>query len=189
MTTVHGWAGWRAALLVVVVMATAGVAHGQGRPPGGAGRRADGERVSERVMGARPAMDRLAQAVQRRLGLSDEQARQLRDATGRFATERERLFRQERVLRRDLRAELARGSAAQQDRVGKMLDDMWDLQRRRVELVGAEQKDLARFLTPVQRAEFLALQERAMRAAQQFRAQREAGQAGPPRGAPGEPLR
>jgi hypothetical protein len=44
-----------------------------------------------------------------------------------------------------------------------------------VELVGQEQKELANFMTPVQRAEFLGMQERAFRAAQQLRQRREQG--------------
>ncbi len=145
------------------------------------------DRVSERVMGARPSMDRLAEAVKRRLGLNEDQARRLRDATARYATERQQLFRRERALRRDMRDELARGGAAQQERVGRMLDSLLGIQRSRMELVSAEQRDLARFLTPIQRAEFLAMQERAFRAAQQMRMQRE-GRAGEP-GARGNPRR
>jgi hypothetical protein len=161
----------RRALLGALFIAGAATSRAQAQEPAGDSSR---ERVSERVMGARPSVDRLAEAVQRRLGLNDEQARRLRDATGRYATQRHQLMRQERTLRRDLREELARGTAAQQERVGRMLDDLLGLQRSRADLVAAEQRDLARFLTPVQRAEFLALQERAFRAAQQMRLQREA---------------
>ena len=131
------------------------------------------DRVSERVMGARPMVDRLAETVERRLRLSPDQGAKLRDATARYAAERQQLFRQERALRRDLREELARGEAARQDRVGNMLDRLLGLQRQRADLVSAEQRTLAGFLTPVQRAEFLALQERAFRAAQQMRQERE----------------
>jgi hypothetical protein len=56
------------------------------------------------------------------------------------------------------------------------LDDLLALQRQRLELVGAEQQELSRFLTPVQRARFLALQERALRAAQRARMQRDTGE-------------
>ena len=131
------------------------------------------DRVSERVAGARPMMDRLSEMVQRKLRLSDDQARQLRDATGQFATQRHQLLRQERTLRRELRDELARGETARQDRVAALLDNLLGLQRQRADLVSAEQRALSRFMTPVQRAEFLAMQERAFRAAQQMRQQRE----------------
>jgi hypothetical protein len=131
------------------------------------------DRVSERVAGARSMVDRLSEMVQRKLRLSDDQARQLREATGQFATQRQQLFRQERTFRRELRDELARGETARQDRVAALLDNLLGLQRQRADLVSAEQRTLSRFLTPVQRAEFLAMQERAFRAAQQLRQQRE----------------
>lgn len=131
------------------------------------------DRVSERVVGARPMMDRMSEMVQRKLRLTDDQARQLRDATGQFATQRQQLLRQERSLRRELRDELARGETARQDRVAALLDNLLGLQRQRADLVSAEQRTLSRFMTPVQRAEFLAMQERAFRAAQQLRQQRE----------------
>lgn len=156
------------AALAAALAGTTAVAHGQEQPR---------ERVSERAVGARPAAERLAQAVQERLGLTAEQSRRLRDATARFAGERQRLLRQERSLRRDLREELGKREDAQQERVGRMLDSLLGLHQQRAELVSAEQRALAEFMTPVQRAEFLALQERAFRAAQQVRSQHE-GRAG-----------
>ena len=131
------------------------------------------DRVSERVMGARPMVDKLAEMVERRLRLSPDQGAKLRDATARYASERQQLFRQERALRRDLREELARGETVRQDRVASMLDRLLGLQRQRADLVSAEQRTLSTFLSPVQRAEFLAMQERAFRAAQQMRQERE----------------
>lgn len=127
--------------------------------------------------GARPgaprqAMQRLAQVVQRRLGLTDEQAAQLRQATGRFAAQRQQLMVRERATRRALRAATERGDSADQDAVARQLDELLQIQQRRVQIVADEQRDLARFLTPLQRAQFLALQERAFRAAQQVRQQR-----------------
>lgn len=164
---------WKSLLAVLAIGVATAPAAGAQIPA------ADTQRVSERVMGARPSMERMAEAVKRRLGLTDDQARRLRDATASYAAQRQQLFRQERTLRRELRDELARGDAAQQEKVGRMLDDLLGLQRSRADLVAAEQRDLSRFLTPVQRAEFMALQERAFRAAQQMRAQRE-GRTGAP---------
>ena len=123
---------------------------------------------------ARPALERLAAAVQRQLGLSDEQARQLRESTRSFAQQRDQLMRQERATRLELRANVMRGDSADQARIGQLLDQLVAHQRRRVDLVAGEQRELARFLTPLQRAQFLAMQERALRTAQQLRAQRNA---------------
>ena len=121
---------------------------------------------------ARPAMERLANAVARRLNLDADQAQRLQTTTRRFATDREQLMRQERQARQALRAQLAAGQAADQQAVGRQLDDLLRLQQRRVQLLSDEQRELAGFLSPVQRAEFLGMQERAFRAAQQIRQQR-----------------
>ncbi|MDF1503705.1 hypothetical protein [Roseisolibacter sp. H3M3-2] len=152
------------------------------------------DRVSERVLGERPSAERMLRAVQERLGLSEAQTRRLGETTGQFATQRQQLFRRERTLRRDLREQLSRGQSADQARVGQLLDELLGMQRRRADMVVAEQRALADFLTPVQRAEFMALQERAFRAAQQMREQREGrgddeeggrgGPGGPPGGGP-----
>jgi Spy/CpxP family protein refolding chaperone len=120
----------------------------------------------------RPGVERVAAAVQRHLGLTDEQAARLRVATRRFAAERDRLNREERAARIELRAAVAGRDSVNQQRVAQLLDELLRIRRRRVETLAAEQQELARFLTPVQRARFLALQERAMRAAQQARARR-----------------
>ncbi len=116
---------------------------------------------------------RLAQVVQQRLRLNGEQMSRLRETTDRFATQRQTLIAQERDARRGLRAALALApDSTNQAEVGRRLDDLVRLQQRRASLLGDEQRELARFLTPRQRADFLALQERALRAAQQLRQRR-----------------
>ena len=131
----------------------------------------------------RPTMERLATVVARRLQLTGDQAQRLQTTTRRFAAQREQLLAQERTARRTLRAQLAAGDSADQQLVGRQLDELLRLQQRRVQLVSDEQHELASFLNPVQRAEFLGMQERAFRAAQQIRQQRarEASARGGPR--------
>lgn len=125
------------------------------------------------VRPGRAAVERLAAAVQRQLGLTTEQATRLRASTREFAAERDRLNRDERVVRLELRAAVMAGDSTNQPRIARLLDDLVRVQRRRVDLLANEQTELASFLTPLQRARFLALQERALRAAQQARARRE----------------
>jgi hypothetical protein len=60
------------------------------------------------------------------------------------------------------------GNQANQQHVSALLDDALRLQKQRIALVEAEQKDLARFLTPVQRAGYLALQAQVRRRAQEL---------------------
>jgi Spy/CpxP family protein refolding chaperone len=118
-------------------------------------------------------MERLALAIQRGLQLDDAQAARLREVSARNAARRQVLHAEERASRRTLREELQRGESADQARVAASLDALFAAQRRRVALVEEEQRELATFLTPVQRARFLALQERALRAAQRARLGRE----------------
>lgn len=165
----------RAALLAVLTLGALGRAVAQ--PPNG--RQPGAEDVPDRrgAPGGRPGLERLARAIQQNLRLDDAQAAQLRSVSGRYAGRRQALVAQEREARRALRQELRQGDDADQARVGRALTALLDAQRRRVALLGDEQRDLSAFLTPVQRARFLALQERALRAAQRARLQREAADA------------
>ena len=52
--------------------------------------------------------------------------------------------------------------------MSSLLDDALRFQKQRIALVEAEQKDLARFLTPVQRAGYLALQAQVRGRAQEL---------------------
>ena len=125
--------------------------------------------------GDRAGVARLAAIVQRKLRLTDDQASRLQTTTRRFASDREQLLAQERTARRALRAQIAAGDGADQTALGRQLDELLRLQQKRVQIVADEQRELAAFLTPMQRAEFLGMQERAFRAAQQIRQQRGGG--------------
>ena len=148
-----------------LALATALVLSAEAQPP-------NRPRANMPAGGGRAPLQQLAAIVQRRLGLNDEQAAKLRQTTGRFAVQRQELLRQEREARRALRLEMERGDSANQPEVARRLDALLQVQKQRVELMAGEQRDLAGFLTPVQRAQFLAMQERAFRAAQQLQQQK-----------------
>jgi len=57
-----------------------------------------------------------------------------------------------------LRAELLAGDAANQQKVATYLDQMLRFQRRRIDIQENEQRELGKFLTPVQRAKYFGLQ-------------------------------
>lgn len=57
----------------------------------------------------------------------------------------------------------------------QLLDDMLRLQRQRFVLHEDEQRELALFLTPVQRAKYFGLQEQMRRRMEEMRTQRETG--------------
>lgn len=109
-----------------------------------------------------------ARVAQRRLGLTDAQLTQLAQSNARFAPQQNQLVMQERETRRQLRQEMTAGNQANQQHVSALLDDAVRLQKQRIALVEAEQKDLARFLTPVQRAGYLSLQAQVRRRAQEL---------------------
>ena len=83
-----------------------------------------------------------------------------------------------------LRRELVDEATANQATVSAQVDRMLGIQRQRLELVEAEQKDLAKFLTPVQRAKFLALQNQMRERVEEMRQRPGAGR-GAGRGRPG----
>ena len=164
----------RAAALAIAVLggARAGRAQSTGSPPDSAG--------------LRPGIERLSAVVQQRLQLTDDQTARLRETSQRYADQRQALLRDERDARRTVRDEVSRGGAADQTRVQGALDRLYAIQQRRSELAASEQRELAGFLTPTQRAQYAGLQERAFRAAQAIRQQRAAAGGGPAVG--GQPL-
>ncbi len=128
---------------------------------------------------------RMAQIVKTQLGLSDRQVRQLLLATRRFEGPRAALFAREREVRNALRDEIESRDTTRQQQVATLLDQMLQLQRERLDLIEAEQKELATFLTPVQRARYFGMEEQIRRRVMELRdQQRPGGMApdGPPGG-------
>lgn len=102
---------------------------------------------------------RVQEIVQRELRLSPDQARRLAVARREFEGQRLPLLQRERQLRRALRGELQAGDSADGKRVDAYLHELLQLQRQRLDVTEREQRALAEFLTPMQRARYLALQE------------------------------
>ena len=102
---------------------------------------------------------RMDQLIRRRLGLTDAQAQRLAATTRRFEERRVALFGQERDARAALREHLESGDSTRGPQVAALLDRLLQVQRARLDLVEQEQRELAAFLTPIQRAQFLGLEE------------------------------
>ena len=120
----------------------------------------------------RPALEqqfreRVTKLAQQRIGLSDEQMTQLGQSNARFAPQLSRVAAQERETRRQLRMEMTAPTPNQQH-VSQLLGQALQLQKQRIAIVEEEQKDLARFMTPVQRARYIALQQQFRRRAQEL---------------------
>lgn len=102
--------------------------------------------------------ERTARLTKQRLGLTDAQLDKLEKTNARFAPQLRQLGVQERDIRQQLRQEMMAGNSANQQRVSDLLDGAIRIQKQRIGIVEAEQKELAGFLTPVQRARYIALQ-------------------------------
>lgn len=128
---------------------------------------------------------RMAAVVQQRLGLNADQMRRLGEVNRDMEGQRQLLNQQERDLRVGLRAEVMRGDSANQERVARLVDQLIDVQRRRIDLVSREQRALAAFMTPRQRAQYLAIQDQLRRRMEDMRGRPRRG--GPPRRADAPP--
>ena len=112
-----------------------------------------------------------ARAVRERVGLSDEQMRRLAPLTQQHERQRRALQQEERRTRVALQAEL-RSERPDTATVARLLDALLAVQRRRLQTIEAEHRDLASVMTPVQRARYLALQEQVRRRVEQMRQSR-----------------
>ena len=143
-------------------------------PAQGSQRRQDG------VIEGRPRRQqleaRLRQGLWRitknRVGLTDDQMGKLAQATRPFDVQRRQLAVEEREQRVALRREILAGTGANQSRIAASLDRVLDVQRRRAQLQIDEQRALAAFMTPMQRAKYAALQEQLRRRAENLRQRR-----------------
>ena len=125
--------------------------------------RAGGTGVDDRLRAENRLRTSLAQAVRRRLNLTDEQTARLVDVNRRFSEERTTVTRQELRIRRDLRRSIAGGDTAQSAATAQLLDDLLAVQRKRLDLQQKEQAALSEFLTPEQRARYIGMMEQLRR--------------------------
>jgi len=146
--------------------------RGQQQTPGG--RALDGRPMERRVQQA------IAQTVRRQLNLDDEKMRQLERTTTKFENDRRTLLREERDARQTLRGAIEDSTATDQTRIEQAMAKMIQIQRKRVDMLEAEQKDLATFLTPRQRAQYFALRERITRRLMELEQSGPGRRGGPP---------
>jgi hypothetical protein len=122
--------------------------------------------------------ERFAQRVQQDLGLTPDQAAKLRATQERFGERRRTLMRQQVDRRRAMDGQMQPGIAANADSVKKLMDG---LQAGRMEMVRIEQeedRDMAGYLTPVQRARYQQMREHLMQRLNEMRQQRREGRGG-----------
>ena len=152
----------------------------QGGPPASGVRSVIAERPSQPprlIPEKRAAMERQLKArinnvIRERLALNDEQFGKLQDVASHIEDDRRTLRNDELTTRFALRQELLAGDRVNESRVGELLDKLPKFDRRRVDLIEQEQRELSKFLTPSQRARYFALQDELRRNMQEMQRRR-----------------
>lgn len=168
--------GLFSALLVVSPLS---VSDAQGARQGGGGERQGAGRVNRQQLEQR-FRQRLAILLKTQLGLTDEGMRQLSEVNQRFDMQRRDMNRREMMTRRALREEVLKHDSADAGRIEQLLSDQFKIERERIDLTEAEQRELSKFLTPVQRARYLGVQEQLRREMDQLRGRGREGLGDPP---------
>ena len=145
-----------------------------------AGVAAPAEAQAQDTVPARPRLEelrrrvreRFAQRIQQDLRLSPDQVQRLRTTLGTYAGRRRDLEVRQRDLRQALGGELRPGVAARPDSVARLTDELLDARVRYAESFREEQRELARYLDPVQRAKLMLLRERLTNRVREFRRRR-----------------
>ena len=153
-----------------------------GRPPGGAQRGAPGMNDPRRVEMERRLQERIEERVRQELNPTDEQFTRLRDVASKMEGERRALRNEEMTTRFALRQELLAGDKADESKVAEFLERMPRYERRRLDLMEREQRELAKFLTPSQRARYIGLQDELRRGMQDVQRRRMGNDSGGPQG-------
>lgn len=122
---------------------------------------------------------RVAEITRKRLQLDDAQMAKLGAVNTKYAPQLGKLATDERTTRQQLRQQLV-SATPDESVVSGLLDNVLRIQRQRIGLMESEQKDLAEFLTPVQRAKYMGLQAQIRKRVEQLRGMggRQRGRAG-----------
>jgi hypothetical protein len=129
---------------------------------------------------------RFAQRVQQDLGLTADQGAKLRGTQERFGERRRALMRQQLERRRAMDGQMQPGVAANADSVKKLMDGIQAGRGEMLKLEQDEDREMAGYLTPVQRARYQQMREHLMQRANEMRQERRArGQGGGGRMGPG----
>jgi len=121
----------------------------------------------------RRVRQRLSERIQQELKLRPDQMGRLRATVGDYAGRRREIQARQRELRQALAEQLRPGIAAIPDSVGRITDELMTLRVNYAESFRAEQRDMAKYLDPVQRAKLMLLRDRLLNRAQEFRRRRQ----------------
>jgi periplasmic protein CpxP/Spy len=113
----------------------------------------------QRAMMERRVEARVNEVMRTRLNLNDEQFKQLQSLSVRMERERRQLRRDEMAAGAELRQQLLNTATPNETRIAELLEQLPRLERRRIDMLEMEQRELAKFLAPSQRARYLAWQD------------------------------
>ncbi|HKV74823.1 MAG TPA: Spy/CpxP family protein refolding chaperone [Gemmatimonadales bacterium] len=116
--------------------------------------------------------DRFGAQVKEQLGLTDQQAARMKETTANWFLKRRDLEGQEQRARQAMASQLRPGVAANKDSVTKLIDKLLALRVSYAESFRQEDRELAAYLDPVQRAQYLVLRERLLERVQKARDER-----------------
>jgi hypothetical protein len=120
----------------------------------------------------RRVRERFTARIRAELNLTPDQMQRLRGTVGTYAGQRRELEASQRSLREALGGQLRPGVAANPDSVARLTDELMDVRVRYAESFRSEQRELARFLDPVQRAKITLLRDRLTNRARELRRRR-----------------
>jgi len=133
----------------------------------------DGDETPQAAQMRQQIETRFGQQLQATMGLSDEQAVKLRATFEKYGPERRAMEREQRDIKRALQGQLRPGVAADADSVARLVDRLLANKVKYAESFVGEDKEMAKYLTPVQRAQFQVMRERLMARIEQVRQQRQ----------------
>jgi hypothetical protein len=151
--------------LVIVLLGAAAGAPLAAQRPGALPRQALQQRIEALFV----------QRVTEELGLTPAQAEKLRGTAVRMFQRRRGIEAETRRLNQLLAGQLRPGVAADQDSVAHLTDSLIALRVDYARLYQDEEAELARYLTPVQRAQYYVLRERLLQRIQDARQARRGG--------------
>ena len=175
-------------IVAAMLLAFAGVARAQsaeaqaGQAP--ARQQRGGQRASAMAPSDRQALQRRVRqaftaVVRRQLNLDAAQMQTLQRVDQKYEQQRRGVLRDERDARMNLKLAMEDSTGhPDQDKISQYLDQLVKGQRRRADLLDAEQKELSSFLSPLQRAKYFSLKERVARKMLELQSDTAAGRAG-----------
>jgi len=166
---------WAAALaLAIILPVTTGTSQSAPAPAQMPAQMPAAPKLSaeQRAAMERRLQVRINEVIRQRLVLTDDQFSNLSDLATRMEDDRRTLRNEELTTRFALRQELLAGDRVNETRVADMLDKLPKLERKRVDLLEQEQRELSKFLTASQRARYFALQDELRRSMQEMQRRR-----------------